>query len=64
MNNEMGKEAMDIKKELADIKEEIIKLNNLITNLKEDFKINLDEKIREKDSIEIEDILKKSFNNF
>lgn len=40
------------------MKEEIIKSNNLITNIVEDFKINLDKKIREKDSREIEDTLK------
>ena len=64
MNDEIGKDIIDIKKELADIKEEIIKLNNLVTNIVEDFKCNLDKKEKEKYSKEIEDIIKKSLNNF
>ena len=52
------KEVVEIKEEIVDIKEDIIKLNNLIINIVEDFKINLKKKIREKDSREIEDILK------
>jgi hypothetical protein len=64
MNNEIGKEVINIKEEIAEMKEEISKLNNLIINIIEDFKIDLDKKIKEKDSKEIEDILKNCLDNF
>ncbi len=64
MNNETGKDIMEIKEELVDIKKEILKLNDLISSIVEDFKSNLDKKIKEKDSREIDYILKKCFDNF
>lgn len=54
----------EVEKDIIYIKEEIVKLNLLVANILEQLKSDADKKIIEKDSNEIEGILKSCISNF
>jgi len=57
MNNEIGKEVLQIK-------EEIFKLNNLVFDMIKELKINADMKIESENSEEMDHILRNCLDNF
>ena len=62
MNNEISGD-LNIKEDILELKEEVKRLNNLIINIIEEFKLNSEIKKQSEDSREIDEILEKIFNN-
>ena len=64
MNNEINEEVFHIKEDILEMKEELLRLNNLISDITRELKINSGMKMEDKDSREIEDILSNCLDSF
>lgn len=64
VNIEENKAIASMREEISELKEEVFKLNNLVFDMIKELKINVDMKTENEESKEIDDILKKSLDNF